>query len=232
MTAPKRLYFIPIIARALASDNPREAMEEAFEEIRALGNQPEYGEGFRQFIEFVKTTLRPTSEESEHRVQLARDAIYHLIYDLATDTFEGEQTEREALIHALRGIPEWNAEYERIQSEARAFLAPETPINIEVLQQGELISSFISSIDTHSIGPIRPGRYTVRFSNGRILWEGALTKEDLIWSFAFPEQDLPMAAETDLDRREPSKVISLLDGELVVEVFAGLESGEMRIKRG
>jgi hypothetical protein len=232
MTAPKRLYFIPIIARALASDNPRKAMEEAFEEIRALGNQPEYGEGFRQFVEFVKTTLKASGEESGRGVQIAREAIYRLIYELATDTFEGEQAEREALINAMRGIPEWNAEYERIQSEARAFLAPEIPIKIEVVREGELISSFISSIDTHSIGSIRPGRYTVQFSNGRILWYGVLTKEDLIWSFAFPERDLPMAAETDLEQREPSRVISLLNGELVVEVFAGLESGEMRLKRG
>jgi len=228
----KRLYFVPIIARALTSDNPKKAMDDAFDEIRELGNQPEYKEGFHQFIEFVKATVKPSGEESEQGIQLTRNAIYRLIYDLATDSFEGERAEREALISTLRSISEWNAEYERIKGEARAFLAPETPIEVEVVKEDQIIGSSLIAADPSTISPISPGRYTLRFSNGRILWEGNLTKEDVIWSFAFPEKDLAMAAESEPHQQEPTRTISLLDGEFVMQIFAGLESGEIRLKSG
>jgi hypothetical protein len=76
-----------------------------------------------------------------------------------------------------------------------------------------------------------PGKHKVRLSNGRVLWEGDLEKEDLIWAFAFPERDLPMAAQTESHVQEPTKTLSLLEGELIMYVYAGLESGKMRLVR-
>ena len=72
----------------------------------------------------------------------------------------------------------------------------------------------------------------VRFSNGRVLWEGDLTKEDLIWAFAYPAMDLPMAAETEAGQQDPTRAISLLEGEFILYVFAGLEAGEIKIDAG
>ena len=74
MTDSKRLYFIPIIARALSSDDPKQAMKEAFDEIRELGNQPEYQEGYRQFLEFVKAAVEPSGEEMYRKKQMTRNA--------------------------------------------------------------------------------------------------------------------------------------------------------------
>jgi hypothetical protein len=167
MTANKRLYFVPVIARALTSDNPKKAMDEAFDEIRELGNQPEYKEGFRQFQEFAKATLKPSSEEPEQKIQLVRNAIYRLVYGLATDTLEADEEQKKALVSALRSIPEWNTEYERIKEEAQAFLAPETPIEVEVLKADRVIGSFPIPTAPATLGSITPGSYTVRFSNGR-----------------------------------------------------------------
>jgi len=232
MDDSKRLYFIPIIARALKSDNPQRAMDEAFDEIRELGSQQEYEEGFRQFMEFAKAAVTPSGAKPEQKAQLVRDAIYRLIHDLAADTFEGDEDQKEALINALRSSPEWNAEYESIKEEAPAFLASKRPMEIEVLKEDQVIGSFTSPGDVASIGSIAPGRYTVRLSNGRVLWKGDLTKEDLIWTYAFPGKDLAMAAETEPYKQEPTKAVSLLDGELIMQVFAGLESGEVRIKSG
>jgi hypothetical protein len=65
-----------------------------------------------------------------------------------------------------------------------------------------------------------------------MLWEGDLSRQELLWAFAYPEKDLPMAAETELSQREPTKTLSLLNGELIIEVFAGLETGEIRLKSG
>jgi len=41
-----------------------------------------------------------------------------------------------------------------------------------------------------------------------------------------------MAAKTETLQQEPTRKISLLDGELVIHVFAGLESGRLLIKSG
>jgi len=54
-----------------------------------------------------------------------RDPIYCLLNDLATDTFDGDMEQREALIAALKKNPEWHAEYIRIQ-ETEALFGPES----------------------------------------------------------------------------------------------------------
>ena len=232
MTDSKRLYFIPIIACALSSDDPKRAMEEAFSEIRKLGNQPEYEEGLRQFLEFVKSAITPSAQDSEERIQQIKNAIHALIYDLATDTFDGDEERKDDLIKAFRNIPEWKAEYERIKEEAQAFQAPETPMEVEVLKGDRIIGSSAISTEPTYISPISPGRYTVRFSNGRVLWEGDILGKDVIWAFAYPEKDLPMAAETEPLQREPMRTLYLLNGELIIQIFAGLESGEIRLNSG
>ena len=232
MTDSKRLYFIHIIARALSSDDPKRAMEEAFSEIRKLGNQHEYEEGFRQFLEFVKSAITPSVQDSEERIQQIKNAIHGLIYDLATDTFGGDEEQKNALIKAFKSIPEWKAEYERIKEDAQAFQAPETPMEVELLKGDRIIGSSAISAESTSISSISPGSYKIQFSNGRVLWEGDILREDVIWAFAYPDKDLPMAAKTEPSLREPTRTLSLLNGELIIQVFAGLESGEIRLNSG
>ena len=105
-------------------------------------------------------------------------------------------------------------------------------MEIEVLKGDRIIGSSAISTEPTYISPISPGRYTVRFSNGRVLWEGDILREDVIWAFAYPDKDLPMAAETEPSQREPTRTLSLLNGELIMQVFAGLESGEIRLNSG
>lgn len=232
MNDSKRLYFISIIARAISSENPKQAMDEAFNEIRELGNQPEYQEGYRQFLEFVKIAVEPSGEEIDRKKQMIRNAIHRLIYDLVTDTFDGGEDQKNALINAIKSNPEWGAEYERIKDEAQDFLASEAALEIEVLKGDHLIGSISTIKESDLVSPIFPGKYTIRFSNGRVLWEGDITREDVIWTHAFPGRDLPMAAETETLQQEPTRILTLLDGELIIYVFAGLENGRFRIKSG
>jgi len=232
MADNKRLYFIPIIARALDNESPKRAMVEAFDDITKLGNLSEYKEGFRQFLEFVKAVFKPTDKRAEKTIQMVKNAIHQLTYDLATDTFEGFEQHKEALLTALKSNPVWNAEYERIKEEAQAFRAPETPIEVEILIGEQLLGSYSMSHDEISSSSIVPGWYVIRFSNGRVLWEGELTREDVIWTYAFPGKDMPMAAETDPHIQRPTKTVSLLNGEVIIHVFAGLETGRIILKSG
>ena len=228
MTDNRSLYFIPIIARALESDDPKQAMEAAFDKIHEIGRQPEFKEGLRQFEEFVKIALLASYEDSEERIQQIRDAIHGLILDLATGVFDGDEKQKETLKTALRSQPEWDAEYVRIREESQSFLPIEAPMNVEVLKSDEIIDSFPFPTTSSSIGSIRPGTYTVQLSNGRVLWEGKLTREDVIWTYAFPQKDLPMAAKTEHAAQKPTKTIQLLKGELIMEVFVGLETGAFK----
>lgn len=230
MTESKKLYFIPIIERALQSGDPSHAMKEAFDEIWNLGKQEEYKEGFQQFLEFTKISIKPSEEDTGLKLQFIRDTIYRLIYDLATGTFEGDEQQKADLTDTLRNIPPWNAEFEHIKEEARALSFPEKPLKIEILRENRIMGSYPISPIPSFLGAVTPGRYMFRLSNGRVLWDGIFNKEDLIWAFAFPDQEFDMAAETEAIERRPTKTISLLDGEFTIRVFAGLESGQIRIE--
>ena len=232
MVDEKRLYFIPIIAHALNSENPRQALKEAFDEIKALGTRSEFQEGFQQFLNFVQETVKFSGTEPDQQIPLLQEAIYRLIYDLATGRFEDDEDQKKVLLQTIKSNPEWESEYDRIKTEARAFLPPDTSMEIELLVDKELIGSFPMSAGTNYISSIQSGSYEIRFSNGRIIWEGNLTREDLIWSQAFPEKSLPMAAESEFVEQRPTKAISLLNGELSLYVYAGLESGEIKIEIG
>jgi len=152
------------------------------------------------------------------------------MYDLATGTFEGDEEQAASFISAITTHPGWNAEYERITEEVREFRGPETPIEVEVIKEKETIVSMPLSSLPACVSSINPASYTIRLSNGRVLWEGELAREEVIWTFAFPAKDLAMAAKTEPQQREPTKAVSLLGGELVMYVFAGLEAGEIRIE--
>lgn len=232
MIAEKKLYFIPVIVRALQSGDPRRALEQAFEEIRELAKEAEYQEGYQQFKEFIKTALTPSDEASDERVRLLKSAIYRLLQDLATDTFEGDEDQKEALLRILRSYPEWDTEYIRIVEELNALSLTNVQLRVELLRGDRIIGSLPLSPDPAIIGSVFPGSYTVQFSNGRILWEGELSKEDLLWAYAFPGKDLAMAAETEVSQGKPTRTISLLGGEIMLSVFAGLESGQIRMESG
>jgi hypothetical protein len=232
MTDSKRLYFIPIIAKAMSSNDPEPAMTAAFEEIIKLGELPEYKEGLLQFQAFVRQSLDFPKEATDWKSRVIRDAIYRILYDFATDTFSGDESSKKTITEAIKGHSKWRLEFEKIKEEVQCFRHPDAPITVEVLKDNHVINSFSVTAEPFSIHSINPGQYTVRLCNGRVLWEGYISKEDIIWSYACPQKDLPMAAKTDEHRQMPAKTVSLLNSELIMQVYAGLESGRIIFKSG
>lgn len=228
MDESKGLYFIPMIARALESKDPKGALREAFDKIAELGRRSEFQEGFRQFNEFIKAAAAASREKPGNRTEPILDSIDRLIHDLATDTFDGEEDKRNSLIEALAHFPNWHRDYERTRKESEEFAAHE-PVEIEVLRDGKRVGSCAVSQDTAPIKPIFPGWYTIRLSNGRVLWEGRIDVKEVFWADAHPEEDLPLAAETAKTGAPPTKKIVILDGELEMNIFAGLEAGVLTI---
>ena len=79
-------------------------MVEAFEEISELGKKSDYYQGFRQFKEFLKFTLKPLGENADQKSLLIKNAILRLMYDLATDTFEGDENQKNALLNSIKNV--------------------------------------------------------------------------------------------------------------------------------
>jgi len=74
---------------------------------------------------------------------------------------------------------------------------------------------------------ISPGKYQLTLSNGRVLWQGQLKEEYLIL-----ENDIPlkMAADTEANDGDITSFFELIPAECEMRVFAGLESGSVKIK--
>ncbi len=65
---------------------------------------------------------------------------------------------------------------------------------------------------------------------GWVIWQGELTERDLIWMAAFPDVPLDLAADTDETSARTTREESLLDGELILRVIPGLESGNIELE--
>ena len=88
---------------------------------------------------------------------------------------------------------------------------------------------FDEAIGAEAIAGIVPGRYRLTLETGRLVWEGELTEGDLLWSKTHPGEGLPMAADSEDTTREPTREMDLLEGTVVLRIYAGVEAGSLEI---
>ena len=94
------------------------------------------------------------------------------------------------------------------------------------------VCCFDESSMAYEADEIGPGSYRVKTDTGLLLWEGNVTEDDVSWTRAFPEEPLPMAADTEKPLRELRRTIPLPEHGLVLCFHAGVESGSLEIKMG
>ena len=123
-----------------------------------------------------------------------------------------------------------------LSAEAWARVLEETdrPLScgIELETDGVPVAGYVLKPggETWSVAGIRPGRYRLKLETGLVLWEGRLAERDLVWSQAFPGQALRLAADTEESAQRPTREVGLLEGAVVLRVFAGVEAGTMEIE--
>jgi hypothetical protein len=83
---------------------------------------------------------------------------------------------------------------------------------------------------TKEIRGLKPGHYVVKMDTGRVLWQGDLNEQDLIWADAFQREALDLAADTGAITEKATREITLLNGELTIQVFPETEGGRLEIK--
>lgn len=231
MSDSKRLYFIPLIEDALNSTKPKAALAEALMKIRQFGMAEGYKEGYVQFQSFMRNIIASHIVDAPDREPSLRDDIYRLIHELVTDSYDGSDEEKKVLIEAFAKDEKWQPEYDRIKSNLEEFLFPQPTLTIEILKDDRVIASLSPSELPTKLTDIGPGRYTVRLSNGRVLWEDQLLKKHLLWLEAFTDEDLPMAARTE-DMTKATVSEPLMNGELTLDVIPGLKQGVLRFGHG
>lgn len=105
-------------------------------------------------------------------------------------------------------------------------------LEIHILKDGKRLDSFWipEGPFIRVVKNARPGAYSIKLNTGRLLFEERLTERDLLWVYAFPEEDLLLAADTgDLTLRKTQE-ISLLEGDLVLRVYPGIEAGHLELE--
>jgi len=205
---PNELYFIPIIAKALRQKDTKKALQNAFMEITNLGKQSAYKEGFSQFQRFMKEIYQNSS-------------LKKISGDLEDNI--------EPLIDLIMSQPDWEKQYDDLISEFQL----EYNLEIQLEKNNELLwkTTITPNGFSATIKNIVPGDYIVKLNTGRILWEDTLSEKDLLWAKAYPEKPIDLAADTGIEIRKPTKEFSLLNSEIVIRVFPGIESGYIKIEK-
>jgi len=223
----KDLYFLAILADALKAPNPKEALGGAIEEIRALGQTPEYKRGFSQFQRFMEEVEK--NWRSKKREDIAFDQIRRLALQMAADLPEGDQSETKVILELIRSEPRWQEEFQKILKEMSKSKPTDRIPEIVLERNGQRIASIICEEVTKEIKNLKPGIYTVKIDTGWVLWQEELTEQDLLWRAAFQGEDLDLAADSDEAQAHPTRQVSLLNDEVIIRVFPGAESGCIEI---
>lgn len=84
--------------------------------------------------------------------------------------------------------------------------------------------------EVNTIDSIIPGNYSISLAGGRVIWEGEITAQDIVWAKARPKEPFKLAADTTSRKAKPAKAFNLFEGQIVIRLFAGLENGSMEIE--
>ncbi|MEN6428747.1 MAG: hypothetical protein ABFE13_25645 [Phycisphaerales bacterium] len=220
------LYFLTILARALKQPEPQQSLEEAFAQIKRMGSQERYGEGFADFECFMDIAC-------SHADAVDTDLARELIAELATDTSDGPEETR-SLFSVVESNPVWKAEYQEMCAELAGQLGSHESVPVISVSgaTGKIGETALEHIPGRaSIDGVSPGVCVVRLLNtGRVLWEGQLSSEDLIWASAYGARDLDLAARTGDADRPPTRTWVLWGGDVILRTFAGVENGTIEIE--
>jgi len=221
----KDLFFIAMFVKAFQSAQPDEALEKAFDQIEHLGKQPSYRQSFLQFEAFLRDVY--------FRLELWRDEnIRELIVELATGIIGDNQSKRQAALEIIQRCPGWQSHYRALCEMLESGSVDNGLSVLEIYHGQRRIEQIpLTGLATsHTIADIEPGRYLIRLGTGLVIWDGRLSAQELIWTEAFGQEGLAVAAETGDVPQKPTGQYILLDGEVILRTFAGIEKGSVEVE--
>ena len=226
------LYFLHALLRSFDSPEHAEVLYQAFGVIQRLGRRPGYEQGLAQFNAFMKEVARQVSLDEPGFLDEIAVVLDMAVVGLATDAFEGDDVAKELLFNLIAARPAWREKYERIRADLERADEGQAPVELAVFRDEVRIQSlsFNRAGVTRTVANVIPGRYALKMPTGRVIWEEYLGNEDLEWTTAFPGRALDLAAaETEIPEGAPTREFRLLDGEITLRVFPGLDAGVMKV---
>ena len=225
------LFFISIIAKALDAPDRKKALKSAMNSILEFCATSPSDVGCLQFREF----LNEAAMQWDFRRRLKREMVYDLSSELALqialDTFEGSHWERRLARELIESDKSLQDVFVKLPTMTRESRFGHTHLKLILSHDDKILQTWpIESGRQHfRFQHIPPGRLNLSLSTGRCLWSENLEAEDLIWSYAHPDRDLPMAADTGEIAASPTKEIVLCNEALTIRVFPGIENGWVEI---
>jgi len=224
----KDMYFVPILARAVGHPQARSALKAAFLRIQSLAqDQPR---GFSQFCRFMTAVAENSQGQQAEGTDEA--TIEPLILELATDSFEGSEDERQAAQELVLSRRQWRDQFEQLKAELDEIVAPMAVPHLLLRREDRTLVSISLGQGNlrRTVANITPGRYLLELDSGRLLWEASLTSKDLVFSAAFPGRPLALAADTGEFSLSTTRQEILAGGKLIIRVVPGIETGCIQIE--
>lgn len=219
------LFFIAILDRALHRSDPKSSLAHALAEIKHLGQQPRYREGLANFHRFMR-------QVRIRRDVIENDRIHQAILEIGGDTFRGSKKDKQRLLDLIHSQPQWQDDYEKLCEQLAEITPQDRSVTILLFHEENVVGqrTFPDGLGRQSLSGIRTGSYRLQLTTGQVIWEKALSKQDLLWQNAYPQAPLDMAAKSQKSDKAPTGQWTLLDGELIVRVYPGVESGWLEIE--
>jgi len=208
------LYFIPILIKAFEKEELDSSVESAINEIEKLGKKKEYKKGYEQFEKFLVAGWHSIRGGNYIIKILAGIGMYYI---------SQSETEKEVLISKIESNMELKRGYQKIQ---KLFGNP-ISLGLELYKGAKLLSEFFLDDEEKEISHIEAGNYSIKLNNGRLLWEGKITKKEILID-KNERNNYKMAAATSESQEKPTRTIELINNEIQVLVFAGLENGKLK----
>jgi hypothetical protein len=221
-----RLYFIPILLRAIEAGTCPAALVRAFEEIRELGRREDFVEGYGQFRCFMAEVRLCADQEDERAAFLSSLAVA-----LAVGALDEDEAAKDAAFQMMSSRPDWLSRRDAFLRELSLPDDLATCMEMVLCRGGdELLRIPAQSVHAaHEIRGISPDMYSLTLTTGWRVWESTLTEDDIEWARAFPRHPFQMAADTDKVKRVPSRTWRILDETIELRLFPGIETGVLEV---
>lgn len=129
-----------------------------------------------------------------------------------------------------RGYEQFNRWLEEVATHTHAH--PVSWLEFRIERQGEPDRAVrIDPVPgTVSVSDVKPGGHRIRFQTGMLLWEGEFRREQLLWAYAFADENLPVAAADLETAAQVTSETVLFDGELILRTYPGPQAGRLEIE--
>lgn len=212
------LYFVPLLMQAVERAALAEGFRQAIRTIIARGRGKRFRSGYAQFLVFMDAVAAAHSR---------RDRIHDGAHILL-----GTPDEARVLLEELAACPELAKVWQSIHQDLEVTPVPAARIEILLRRNdGPHQACWLSRDQWRGeMTGLIPGSYELLLASGQVLWDIELTAQDLLLVYARPEEPLRIAADTGGIVERSTRQATLLDGEIVVRIFAGLTSGRMEVE--